>query len=164
MPIFTEPEEPEFARIEARDAWIPTILLAEYGELEGVPPDIEVPESLNFLLQVPIERRYDFEEAECGLAYVADDGIYACSIWDVTGEDDDPWAVFVVDEFGARLLAEYSMFEEETSEEARDAVLLRASTEIPARAARGEFTRTGMPVEIPAWLRVAPELGESGAE
>ena len=153
MPIYTEPEEPEFADAEARDAWFAAVMLAEYGELEGVPSDIEVPAELDWLLATPLTRRYDFEEAECGLAYHAPDSAYRCTVWDVTGEGDDPWAVFLVDAFGTRLLPEYSLFDEEATDEERDEVLGRAAIEIPARLERGEFTRTGTPVTIPPWLR-----------
>ena len=161
MPIYTEPEEPEFARMEARHRWFGNVLLAEYGELVGAPEDEDVPESLNWLLQVPLERRYDFEEAECGLAYVAADGGYACTIWDVTGEEDDPWAVFVVDDFGARLLPEYTIFDEEATTEQRDAVLRRAADETAGRAENGDFTRTAAALlAVPEWLLVEPELDE----
>jgi hypothetical protein len=157
MPIFTESEDAEFAALEERDSWFVAVLLAEYGELEGVPPDVEVPAELNWLAQVPLVRRYDFEDAECGLAFVSADGVYRCTVWDVTGEEDDPWAVFVVDEFGARLLPEYSVFDEDADEEEREAILRRASEEAPDRLVRGEFTRAGAPVEIPQWLNVVIE-------
>jgi hypothetical protein len=153
MPIFTEPEEPEFASLEARDSWFVSVMLAEYGELEGVASDIEMPAELDWLLATPLARRYDFEEAECGLAFYADDSDYCCTVWDVTGDGDDPWAVFLVDIYGARLLSEYSLFDEEATDEERDEVLGRAAIEIPARAERGELFRSGTPVTIPEWLK-----------
>lgn len=164
MPIYTEPEEPEFVRMEARHRWFYNVLLAEYGELPGAPEETDPPEALNWLLLVPPERRYDFEEVECGLVYVAPDGGYACTVWDATGEEDDPWGVFVVDDFGPRLLAEYSIFDEEATEEAREAVLRRAADEVPERAERGEFVRSGEPVAIPAWLLVELVEGEEDGD
>jgi hypothetical protein len=152
MPLFTEIEEPEFAAAEARHRWFPNVMLADYGELSAAPEDTEVPDALNWLLMVPPERRYDFEDAECSLVYVSPDGSYTATLWDATGEDDDPWAVFWVDDFGPRLLTEYSLFDEEASEEEQESVLRRAAEEIPEKAERGEFTRTGEPIEIPDWL------------
>lgn len=149
MPIYTEPEEPEFARLERRHGWFPNVLRAEYGE-QDAPGDVPAP--LNWLDLVPAARRYDFDEIECGLAYIAPDGVYACTVWDVSGEDDDPWAVFVVDDFGARLLPEYSVLDEDAPDEAREERLRRAAGEIPARAEAGEFTREGTPLEVPDWL------------
>ena len=95
MPLYTEPNEPEFAESEARHAWFAAVLLHEYGEQGGAPAETETPAALNWLEQVPLARRYDFDDAECGLVFLADDGSgYRCTIWDVTGADDDPWAVF----------------------------------------------------------------------
>ena len=152
MPLFTETEEPEFAAAEACHRWFPNTLLADYGELSAAPPDTEVPGALNWLLMVPPDRRYDFEEVECGLVYISPDGAYAATIWDATGEEDDPWAVFWVDDFGPRLLTEYSLFDDEMTDEAREAILQRAADEIPQRAERGEFIRSGEPLAIPSWL------------
>jgi hypothetical protein len=149
MPLYTEPAEPEFARLEARHGWFPRVLLAEYGEID---PPSEIPEALNWLLLLPAARRYDFEDVECGLAYVAPDGGYACTVWDVSGEEDDPWAVFVVDEQGARLLPEYSIFAEEATEAERAERLRRAADELPDRLEAGEFRRGGAAIVIPAWL------------
>ena len=149
MPIYTESEEPEFARLERRHGWFPRVMLAEYGEAE--PPE-EIPEALNWLLLVPSARRYDFEDVECGLAYVSNGGGYACTVWDVSGEEDDPWAVLVVDDYGARLLPEYSIFDEDAAEEERAAVLRRAGDELPDRLEAGELDRSGTPLHIPPWL------------
>ena len=150
--IYTEPSEPEFARPEQRHGWFLAVLRAEYGEGD-LPEGEDIPAPLNWLLQVPLPRRYDFEDVECGMVYVSPGRDYACTVWDVSGEDDEPWAVFVVDDFGARLLPEYSLFDEEATEEQRTAVLRRAADEVPGRAEAGEFTRTGTPAEIPGWLR-----------
>ncbi len=154
MPLFTEIEEPEFAAAEARHRWFPNVMLADYGELSAAPEDTEVPDALNWLLMVPSDRRYDFEEAECSLVYVSSDGSYIATLWDVTGEEDEPWAVFWVDDFGPRLLTGYSLFAEETTEEEQEAVLGRAAEEIPEKAERGDFTRGGEAIPIPEWLMV----------
>ena len=150
MPLFTEPSEPEFARLEARHGWFPRVLLAEYGEIDAPG---EIPEGLNWLLLLPAARRYDFEDAECGLACVSPDGGYACTVWDVSGEENDPWAVFVVDDFGARLLPEYSILDEETTDAEREDRLRRAADELPDRLEAGEFRRGGAAIVVPAWLR-----------
>ena len=149
MALYTEPNEVHFARLEARHRWFPAVLEAEYGESD-LPE--ELPETLNWLLKVPLERRYDFEDMECGLAYISPDGGYACTVWDVSGEEDDPWAVFVVDDYGARLLLEYSVLDEDADEATRETALRRAAEEIPIRAESGEFTRSGTALTIPDWL------------
>ena len=153
MPVYNDPGDPPFARTEERDRWFPNVLLAEYGELD-VPGD--VPAALNWLEPLPPARRYDFEEAECGAVYVSPGGDYACSVWDVSGENDDPWAVFVVDPFGARWLPEYSVLDEDAPDAAREAILKRAVDELPDRLEAGQFTRTGTPVSIPDWLLAEP--------
>ncbi|MBC8103050.1 MAG: hypothetical protein H7Z41_10740 [Cytophagales bacterium] len=158
MPLYTEIEEPEFADGEARHRWFVNVVLADYGELESAPKDTEVPNELNWLLLVPPDRRYDFEDVECGMVYLSPDGAYTATVWDASGEDDEPWGVFWVDDFGPRLLPEYSVFREEATEEEREAVLRRAADEIPDRAERGEWTRTGTPVAVPDWLMT--ELSE----
>ena len=158
MPTYVDPSDPPFVEIERRDRWFPHVLLAEYGE--GIAPDEEIPDALNWLLQIPAARRYDFEEAECGMAYVSGDGGYACSVWDVSGENDDPWAVFVVDLLGARLLPDFSILDEEADAETRAAVLRRAADAIPDAAVRGEYTRTGTPLVIPSWLLADPDGAE----
>jgi len=76
---------------------------------------------------------------------------------DVSGEDDIPWAVFVVDDYGARLLPEYSVLDEAATDAERETALRRAAAEIPGRAEAGDFTRGGDALEIPAWLRESPE-------
>ena len=65
---------------------------------------------------------------------------------------------FVVDEYGARLLPEYSILDEDASDTEREDALRRAAEEIPDRAERGDFTRTGTPVVVPVWLRAPREL------
>ena len=152
MPLFTETEEPEFTAAEARHRWFVNVLLSDYGELPTAPQDREVPDVLNWLLMVPPERRYDFEDVECGLVYVSPDGAYTATIWDATGEEDDPWAVFWVDDFGPRLLGEYSIFDDEMTEVEREAVLRCAADEIPEQAEQGKYTRVGTPTDIPGWL------------
>lgn len=154
MPFFTEIEEPEFDAAEARYRWFPNVLLADYGELSGAPEDTEIPELLNWLLLVPPDLRYDFEDVECSLVYVSPDGSYTGTVWDVSGEEDYPWSVFWVDDLGPRLLSEYSLLDEAMTEEAQEAVFRRAADEIPEKAERGDFTRSGEPVLIPDWLMV----------
>jgi hypothetical protein len=158
MPIYTEPDEPAFIAAEARDNWFVAVMLADYGELESAPDDTDVPDDLNWLLQVPPDRRNDFDEVECSLAYVSTDGAYRCTLWDATGEEDDPWAVFLVDAFGPRLLPEYSVFDEDADEETREEALRRAAEELTDRLEGGQFTRTGEAAVIPEWLRVPEEM------
>ncbi len=158
MPTYVDPSEPIFARIEERDRWFPNVLLAEYGELSGGG---EVPDALNWLLQIPAARRYDFEDVECGMVYVSNDNGYACSVWDVSGANDDPWAVFVVDAMGARLLPAFSLLDENQTDEERAALLKKAADAIPDSAERDEFTRTGEPLVIPDWLLADPDDEES---
>jgi hypothetical protein len=147
MPLYL-PDDPEFAALEARHRWFESVLLATFGELTT---DDDPPEALDWLELLPAGRRLDIEEVECSLAFVADDG-YTATVWDATGDGDDPWAVFLIDDFGPRLLAEYSVFDEDADDAARDAVLAHASEALPERLLLGALTRTGTPVPIPAWL------------
>lgn len=160
MPLYTEPDEPEFVRLETQHRWFYGVLLADYGEIDGAPTPLpEPPAALNWLAHVPPARRLDFEDVECNLAFV-DDGAtgYECTVWDATGENDDPWAVFVADDRGPRLLPEYSVFDEEASEAEREDALARAASELPERLLQGEFTRALSPLpEVPDWLQAARE-------
>ena len=149
MPVYTDTNHLEFERWERRHGWFPRVLEAEYGE---IPAPEEIPAAINWPLLLPAARRYDFEDVECGLVHVSETGGYACTVWDVSGEEDEPWAVFVVDDYGARLLPEYSLLDEDLSEQEREAALRRAADEIPVRAETGEFARTGTPLAIPRWL------------
>ena len=157
MPIFL-PDELEFAETEAHHAWMEAVLLAECGEQEAMPDNAEIPDALNWLRLLPAALQFDFETVECSMVYCSPQNDYACSVWDATGENDDPWAVFVVDAFGPRLLSEYSLLSEESNEAvsdaAKDAVLLRAQSEIPDRAEAKEWNRSGVPLAIPPYLRV----------
>ena len=156
MPIFL-PGEPEFDQTETTHAWMEAVLLAEYGEQDGMPDTADIPAALNWFDLVPLFRRFDFETVECSMVYHSPSGDYACSLWDATGENDDPWAVFVVDDFGPRFLPEYSLMDENVTETERDAVLLRAQNEIPDRAEAGEWTRhtaPSGPLVIPDYLCV----------
>ena len=104
--------------------------------------------------ELPDDVRYSFDEVECSLGFEDGAAGYACTIWDVSGEDDLPWAVYVVDDFGARLLPEYSTLSQDAEPSALDAALQRATDELPPRLLAGEFTRTeGAPLEIPTHLR-----------
>lgn len=152
MPIFL-PDEPEFETVEKRHSWFEAVLLAEFGEQEGMADEDDIPAELNWLFQIPSARRYDIETAECSMVYQSPSGDYACSIWDATGEDDEPWAVFVVDDAGARFLHEYSVMEPDTGDAGRDAVLQAAQNEIPDRAEAGEWNRTSPALAIPDALR-----------
>lgn len=148
--LFT-PDDPEFAAYEAQHRWFEHVLLATWNELE-VPE--EVPVALDWLAVLPPGTDLDIEEVECSLAYVGESG-YKATIWDASGvEDDLPWAVFLVDDFGARLLAEYSLFEDEDElpEAALEEVLARAEAELPDRLLAGEFDRELERLVIPAWL------------
>ena len=162
MAVYTDESEPEFEATATRHQWFLNVLLADYGEIPDAPPDAPVPAALDWPALLPPARRYDFEEAECGMVYVAPDGNYRCSVWDVTGPDDWPWAVFVVDDAGGRYLPEYSLLDDDMTDSDRDALLLRAADEIPDRAERGEFTRFALPLSIPAYLaRFVPPDDES---
>jgi len=165
MSIHTDSDDARLAQLAARHAWFEAVLEFEYGEKEAeVADDTQnvVPDALNWLALVPEAIRYDFDEVECSLAYFAPDNNYACTVWDVTGGDDCPWAVFVVDDFGARLLPEYSILNEEADDATIDDVLARAADELPDRAERGDFNRTGTPVIIPDWLTAEPHPTEQG--
>ncbi len=152
MPIFL-PDEPEFETVEKRHGWFEAVLLAEFGEQDGMPDDADIPTELNWLFQIPSPRRYDIETVECSMVYQSPSGDYDCSIWDATGEDDEPWAVFVVDDAGPRFLPEYSVMKPDTDEAGRDAVLQAAQNEIPDRAEAGEWNRTNLALVIPDALR-----------
>ena len=107
---------------------------------------------------LPEDPRYDLESVECSIAYENDATGYAATVWDASGEDDLPWAVVLVDDFGARLLSEYSLLDEDADEETLEALLAKAAVELPKRLLAGEFDREGTPLEIPEWLAVAPAL------
>lgn len=145
--IYT-PEDAEFDTLAARSLWFENVLLAEWGEVE---PETEIPTALDWLSLLPAGRRLDIEEVDCSLAFVDDSG-YVATIWDATGVEDDPWAVFLVDDCGARLLSEYSLFDEEPMDGALDVLLARAAEELPERLESGELSRAELPVPIPEWL------------
>ncbi len=161
MSVHTDADDARLAQLAARHGWFEAVLEYEYGEKGADENDTQnvVPDALNWLALVPESVRYDFDEVECSLAFFAPTGDYACTVWDATGEDDIPWAVFVVDDYGARLLPEYSILDVEADDEAIDAVLARAAEELPDRAERGDFNRTGTSVPIPDWLIAEPEQG-----
>ena len=145
------PDDPEFSDHEAHHRWFEHVLMAAWNEIavEG-----ELPETLDWPLLLPPGREFDIEEVECSLVYVGESG-YTATFWDATGvEDDLPGAFFLVDDFGARLLSEYSLFDGEDGPEdgALEAILQRALDELPDRLLAGEFDRTGEPLAVPDWL------------
>lgn len=148
--LFT-PDDPEFAALEARFRWFEHVLLASWNEIET--PDT-LPDTLHWLGLLPDGSELDIEDVECSLAYQSDSG-YTATVWDASGvEDDLPWAVFLVDDLGARFLPEYSLFdgEDELPESALEDVLAKAERELPDRLLAGEFDRSGEPLPIPGWL------------
>lgn len=158
MPLYTEPDEEGFRRLQQRHNWFARILEIEYGERDPANGEAEIPAALNWLAPLPVAVRYDFDEVECSLAYEVDNGSYACTLWDVSGEDDLPWAVFIVDDLGEpRLLSEYSVLDNDASEEALEETLRRAAEELPDRLLRGDFNRQGTPVPVPDWLTAAAD-------
>lgn len=151
MEMLYTPDDPEFAACEARAAWFERVLLATWNEIEA--PEV-LPDALNWLALLPEGTDLDIEDVECSLAYVSDSG-YTATVWDASGvEDDLPWAVFLVDDFGARLLPEYSVFEgeEELPAVALEQALARAEQELPDRLLAHEFDREGEPLALPEWL------------
>lgn len=163
MPLYTEPDEEGFRRLQQRHIWFSRILEIEYGERDAAASGNEpIPAALDWLSPLPVSVRYDFDEVECSLAYEKDDRSYACTVWDVSGEDDLPWAVFIVDDAGApRLLPEYSVLDNDADEETLEETLRRAAEELPDRLLRGDFNRVGASVPIPGWLKAADEEDES---
>ena len=145
------PDDPEFSQHEAHFRWFEHVLMAAWNEI--VVED-ELPEALDWPLLLPPGREFDIEEVECSLAYVSATG-YTATLWDASGvEDDLPWGVFLVDDFGTRLLSEYSLFDDEDGPEAGalEAILAKASEELPERLLAGEFDRGGEPLDVPDWL------------
>jgi hypothetical protein len=162
------PEDPEFAAYESRHLWFLGVLLAECGELAAMPEDAETPVALDWLSQLPTDCRYEIEEAECGLAYVGANG-YTATLWDATGGEDDAtdttgeetfWAVFLVDDAGPRLLAEYSILTDDLTDTEREALLKRTQDELPDRLLAGEFDRPVTPIAIPGYLFDVENLKE----
>jgi len=149
--LYDDPDDPNLDRLARRFAWFAAVLEVDYGERDA---EQDVPADLNWLAEFPVDIRYSFDEVECSLGFEDGAAGYACTIWDVSGEDDLPWAVYVVDDFGARLLPEYSTLSQDAEPSALDAALQRATDELPPRLLAGEFTRTeGTPLDIPPHLR-----------
>jgi hypothetical protein len=151
MPLYDDPDAPALQEAYARTRWFESVLEAEYGEREA---EGEIPTALNWLTELPVDLQFGLDEAECSLAYVAADSPYRAAIWEVTGEDDRPWLVFLVDDYGARLLPDFSLTDEEADDETLDALLQRTAEELPARLESGTFNRSGEPLVIPKWLLV----------
>ena len=149
--LYDDPDDPNLDRLARRFAWFAAVMEVDYGERDA---EKDIPANLNWLAAFPDDLRYSFDEVECSLGFEDPTRGYACTVWDVSGEDDLPWAVYVVDDFGARLLPEYSILLLDAEPSALDAGLQRASEEIPTRLLAGEFTRTeDTPLEIPLHLR-----------
>jgi hypothetical protein len=162
------PEDPEFSLYESRHLWFLGVLLAECGELAAMPEDAQTPPALDWLAQLPVSCRYEMEEAECSLAYVSELG-YVATVWDAIGGGDLDdlesteetfWAVFIVDDAGARLLAEYSILDEEMHSETREVLLQKTRDELPDRLIAGDFTRPITPVSVPEYLFDVENLKE----
>ncbi|MGC4046585.1 MAG: hypothetical protein QM758_22565 [Armatimonas sp.] len=143
MPLYT-PDDPEFAALAARHAWLEHALAAACGELEDDP---ELPKELDWLTLLPPSLMLDIESVDCSLAFSK--GGYNATLWDATGEDDFPWVTLLVDDAGVRLLSEYSVLDEDAD---LDALLEKASTELPERLLSGELTRQSPTLTLPDWL------------
>lgn len=142
MPLY-DPTDEAFDALAERFRWFEDVIAVEYGEDET---DAKIPDALNWLRLVPLEFQLGLADVECSLVYQNPATDYLCSIWDVTGEDDLPWIVFLADDFGPRLLSEYSLLAEEAEPDALNALLDRAAEELPERLLRGEFDRAGAAV------------------
>jgi hypothetical protein len=153
MPIYDQPDDAPLQDAYARTRWFEAVLEFEYGEREV---EEEIPTALNWLKDLPVDLQFGLDEAECSLAFVASDGAYRAALWEVTGEDDRPWLVFLVDDYGSRLLKEYSVLDEDADDETLEAILQRTAEELPECLERGDFHRTGETLNIPDWLTVAP--------
>jgi hypothetical protein len=151
MPLYT-PDDKDFDTIANRFRWFENVLAVEYGEVEIVET---IPDPFNWILLLPLEIQLGLDEADCSLAYVGDQG-YTCTVWDVTGPDDLPWATFLVDDLGPRLLPEYSLLKEEAEPEELEAILQAAAEILPARLLAGEFQRHGVVIAIPDFLLAPP--------
>jgi hypothetical protein len=149
MSLHDDPDDPALATAYEETRWFEHVLEAEYGERD-VPE--AVPAALNWLALLPADLQLGLDEAECSLAYVSETTGYHCALWEVSGEDDRPWLAFLVDDYGARLLPEYSVLDEDADDETLDLALAKASSELPDRLTAGEFDRVGNPVIVPAWL------------
>ena len=155
MPVYL-PDEKPFLILADRFAWFENVLAFEYGERDA---DAAIPSELNWLRLLPENLQLSLAYVECSLAYENPATGYVAAVWDVSGEDDLPWAVFLADDFGSRLLTEYSLLAEDAEPKDLDAVLSSATAEIPDRLLAGTFDRDGTPLSIPEWL-AAPEMDE----
>jgi len=164
MRFYEDPADPTFAQLEERFRWFPAVLEAEYGERTAPEGAGGIPAALDWMNDLSPEARYSFDELECSLAFNDPESGYVCTVWDVSGEDDLPWAVYLVDDYGARLLPEYSVLDNDVGDETLDAALQRAAEELPERLAAGEFTRTGNAPTVPDWLLAVADEDEEDAE
>lgn len=148
MPLYDETDT-EFKALVHDFRWFGNVLFYEYGEAEA-PEDI--PRELNWVRLLPLEWQLGLDDADCSLAYVSPSGDYRCTVWDVSGPDDLPWCVFIADDLGPRFLAEYSLLADEAEDAELEAILDRATSQVPDRLEAGDFNRTGTPLSVPAWL------------
>ena len=174
--MFYLPDDPEFDAYEKKHLWFLGVLLAECGELREMPDDAEVPLALNWMLQLPETCRWEIEEAECSLVYANEKSGYIATIWDATGEigeigeiskigeieteGESVWALFIVDDSGPRLLSEYSLLDPTMPEKEKEALLLRATSEIQDRLESGDFDREIISLTIPDYLFAVENLRE----
>ena len=149
MAIYDEGDGDKLAELSERFGWVPEVLAVEYGERDDYDA---APPQLNWLELIPDDPRYDFADVECSLAYVSDTTGYTATVWDATGEDDLPWAVLLADDYGVRLLSEYSVLDEDADDETLEAVLQKSAAELAPRLESGTFDRTGTPIVVPDWL------------
>src|SRR5688572_2228371 len=122
MALHHDPEDGELAAAYERTRWFEAILEVEYGEREE---EGEIPSALNWFDLVPSTLQLDLDEAECSLAFESETSGYRCALWEATGVEDRPWLTFLVDDFGVRLLKEYSLLDEDADDAELDAVLGR---------------------------------------
>lgn len=149
MSLHDDPDDPALAAAYEETRWFEHVLEAEYGERDA--PEA-IPDALNWLALLPTTLQLGLDDAECSLGYTSETSGYRCALWEVTGEDDRPWLAFLVDDFGVRLLTEYSVLDEEAADEVLDLALAKTASELPRRLTAGEFDRVGEPVTIPDWL------------
>lgn len=155
MALYDDSEDAPLQEAYTHYRWFEHVLEFEYGERDSSDSTtLSVPDELNWLRLLPATAQVGLDAVECSLYYQSETSGYSCTVWDVTGEDDLPWVVFLVDDFGPRLLTEFSVLDEdaENVDALLEETLSRTADELPARLRRGDFDRIGTPLVIPAWL------------